>query len=144
MSEYETQAQDFLNKTNTTLTSEFAGIKKHFPDDKEERAVYKFTLTRGSRSYSGEFGTSLKFLEDMKLKHNSLMPALVQYNLPAYNILACLTKYDPGTFENFCSDYGYDVDSRAAEKIYNKVLEEWAGVQKLWTDEEIELLQEIQ
>ena len=24
----------------------------------------------------------------------------------AYDILTCLTKYDPGTFENFCSDFG--------------------------------------
>lgn len=62
----------------------------------------------------------------------------------AYDIIACLTKYDPGTFEDFCSEFGYDEDSRRAERTYNAVKEEWVGVQTLWTDEEIEKLWEIQ
>ena len=60
-----------------------------------------------------------------------------------YDVLACLTKSDPGTFENFCSEYGYDEDSRKAEKIYNAVLDEWKNVCALFTDGEIEQLQEI-
>lgn len=61
-----------------------------------------------------------------------------------YDILACLTKYDPGTFENFCSEFGYDEDSRTAEKTYNSVCDEYKNVCALFTDEEIELLTEIQ
>lgn len=60
-----------------------------------------------------------------------------------YDVLSCLTKSDPDTFENFCSEYGYDEDSRTAEKIYNAVLDEWKNVCALFTDEEIEQLQEI-
>jgi len=62
----------------------------------------------------------------------------------AYSILACLTKYDPGTFENFCSDLGYDTDSRTAKKTYKAVCKEWLNVSSIWTDSEIEQLQEIQ
>ena len=62
----------------------------------------------------------------------------------AYSILSCLTKYDPRTFENFCSEYGYDEDSRAAEKTYQAVCKEWADVCKIWSDDEIEKLSEIQ
>ena len=61
----------------------------------------------------------------------------------AYDVLSCLTKSDPCTFEDFCSTYGYDEDSRKAEKIYNAVLDEWRNVCALFTDEEIEQLQEI-
>ena len=61
----------------------------------------------------------------------------------AYDVLSCLTKSDPGTFEDFCSTYGYDEDSRKAEKIYNAVLDEWKNVCALFTDGEIEQLQEI-
>ena len=61
----------------------------------------------------------------------------------AYDVLACLTKNDPGTFEDFCSEFGYDEDSRKAEKIYNAVLDEWKNVCALFTDGEIEQLQEI-
>lgn len=61
----------------------------------------------------------------------------------AYDILTCLTKYDPGTFENFCADFGYDTDSRKAERTYKAVKEEWDGVQALFNDEELTELQEI-
>lgn len=62
----------------------------------------------------------------------------------AYDVLACLTKYDPGTFENFCIEFGYDTDSRKAEKIYKAVVNEWQNIAMLFTDSEIEQLQEIQ
>lgn len=61
----------------------------------------------------------------------------------AYDVLTCLTKYDPGTFENFCSDYGYDADSREAEKTYKAICDEYKSVCALYSDGEIELLSEI-
>lgn len=61
-----------------------------------------------------------------------------------YNVLACLTKYDVGSFENFCGDFGYDEDSRSAEKIYNAVVKEFKELQTLFSDEELEKMGEIQ
>lgn len=60
-----------------------------------------------------------------------------------YDVLACLTKCDPGTFENFCSEYGYDSDSRKALKTYKAVRNEWQNLCKLFTESELEQLQEI-
>jgi hypothetical protein len=60
-----------------------------------------------------------------------------------YDVLSCLTKNDPGTFEDFCSDYGYDSDSRKAERTYHLVVEEWNNVDDLFSDI-IDELQEIQ
>jgi len=62
----------------------------------------------------------------------------------AYDFLTCLTKNDPGTFENFCGDFGYDEDSRSAERVYKAVCKEWEQVSAFFTASEIELLQEIQ
>jgi hypothetical protein len=61
----------------------------------------------------------------------------------AYAVLACLTKHSAGTIENFCSDFGYDIDSKSAEQIYLACEKEFEEVQKLWTDAEIEELREI-
>lgn len=61
----------------------------------------------------------------------------------AYEILACLTKYDPGTFEDFCSEFGCDLDSRKAFKTYKSVRREWKNIELLFTDEQIEQLREI-
>lgn len=60
-----------------------------------------------------------------------------------YSILAAITKYDPRTFEEFCSEYGYDTDSMSANKVYLAVKNEWNNIQALYTDEELELLREI-
>jgi len=61
----------------------------------------------------------------------------------AYDILACLTKYDPETFEDFCLNYGYDTDSRQAEKIYNAVQNEYNNLKMLYSDDELALMAEI-
>ena len=74
----------------------------------------------------------------LSIKENSKNPNFKQPDL--YAILCCLTKYDPGTFENFCSEFGYDEDSRKVYKIYQAVKEEYMNMCSLFNDEELELL----
>lgn len=61
-----------------------------------------------------------------------------------YDVLSCLTKYEPGSFVDFCSEYGYDLDSKNADRVYAGVKEEWMNVCMIWNDDEIEELREIQ
>lgn len=61
----------------------------------------------------------------------------------AYDMLDCITRYEPGTFEDFCSDYGYDSDSRRAETVYQAVVKEWRMVSRFFTAEELAEIQEI-
>ncbi|MCK5132390.1 MAG: hypothetical protein KAR40_09610 [Candidatus Sabulitectum sp.] len=61
-----------------------------------------------------------------------------------YSVLACITKHDPETFEDFCSNFGYDTDSRSAEKTYKAVSDEYKSLQTLFTEEELEVMSEIQ
>lgn len=60
-----------------------------------------------------------------------------------YDILSSLQKYDVGDFEDFCNEFGYDNDSRKAEKIYKAVLNEYNNMKMLFTDEEFKILSEI-
>lgn len=61
-----------------------------------------------------------------------------------YSVLSCLTIYDPGSFEDFCNEFGYDPDSKTADRVYGAVKEEWLNVCRIWNDSEIEELCEIQ
>lgn len=61
----------------------------------------------------------------------------------AYTVLMCVTKSDPGTFAEFCSNYGCDEDSRAAERVYFEVQSEWERARKFFTLEELGELEEI-
>ncbi len=61
-----------------------------------------------------------------------------------YDIITCITKSDPGSFEDFCGEFGYDTDSRKAEKTYKAVKREWEAVKRVFGEGEcLEALQEI-
>ena len=131
MSIYTEQAEKFLKETGTTFKATFFKNGRHFPSDDEPRDIYKIVLKRGERVFIFNFGQSIAN-SDGKTKPTS------------YDVLAGLTNYDPDTFGEFCSSYGYDNDSRKAEVVYKAVVEEWKQVKILWSDEEISKLQEIQ
>lgn len=95
-------------------------------------------------------GKSLGLAGTIKLKDwdflNNGKSDIIHYPVApdAYSVLATITKNDPGTFEDFCSEFGYDEDSKKAEKIYKSVVDEYKNVCSLFTDSEIEILQDIQ
>lgn len=120
MNEYTKQANDFAKKFGVKLS--VVGdpkYKKYFQDDKECRFVFKIRLKRNKKQYTFTFGQSIA--------EGSNEPDL-------YSVLSCLTKNDPGTFENFCNDFCYDSDSRKAKKIYKAVCREWENVERLFDD----------
>ena len=61
----------------------------------------------------------------------------------AYDVIACLEKYEPGTFKEFASDMGLSDDSIRALEIYKAVQEEYTKIRNFFTKEELEKLQEI-
>lgn len=76
-------------------------------------------------------------------KYSIDIERLVESGAPTeYDILACITKSDPGLFEDFCSDYGYDDDSIRAKRTYEGVREEWVRCERMFSDV-MEELQEI-
>lgn len=127
--DYNQQALDFLNVTNTSLTIKFKDFGKHFAGDTVNRYIFKCKLKNDLHSYSFDFGQSV---------------AAGKKEPTAYDILAFLQKYDCGSFSDFCSDFGYEIDSRIAKKTYKSVVNEFINIDKLFTEEQIEKLQEIQ
>lgn len=174
MNEYQEQAIKFLESTNTTFKAEFLKHDIHFEGDTDTRDIYQITLERGDRSYIFNFGQSLndsgfyynkgvqiipidrKYLEltdgrlrlHIRRKDWGFGAPIDKIHKPKtpdeYSVLSCLTKYDPYSFEDFCSEYGYDTDSSRAEITYKAVVIEWHNVAMLWNDDEVERLQEIQ
>ena len=127
------KAEAFLKVHGIKFKAVYLEHGKHFPDDKEERDIYRLSLRRGTRGFSVRFGQSIAH----STGENVQIPR-------AYDLLACLTKYDPGTFTEFCREFGYSEDSRKAEKVYKACRREWDKVRRFFsTAEELEELQDI-
>jgi len=125
---YQQQANDFATATGTKLKINSSKYGKHFTDDKESRYIFNCTLTRNGKRYTFDFGQSIAA--------GNTPPTM-------YDVLTCLTKYDPETFQHFCREYGYDFDSIKALKTYKAVQREFNAVKRLFNDV-LEQLQEIQ
>lgn len=146
---YEKQVNDFMTKTGATMESKLLGNMPYFDDDKESRDVYQITLKRNGKVYSFRFGQSIANSGD-EVKRNPRGKTMYDHELikrkrispTAYDILACVQKSDPGTFSDFCGDFGYDEDSRKAEKTYFAVQKEWKGIESIFGDVLLDL-QEI-
>jgi len=165
MNEYIKQANEFLAKANATIKIEFSGLAVNRQwKEKKKRCFYDVTIATPRGSMNFEFWDSIHnteiqqiTLEQWARKHHldvydyfdkahaqkQLKAAKKEAKPTAYNVLACLTKYDPGTFEEFCSDFGYSEDSRTAEQIYFAVVKEYKQLSRIFTAEQMEALQEI-
>ena len=163
----EAQAEAFLASTGTTFSIAYQYHDKFFPGDEHKRDVFRFTLSRGDKSqYAALFGDSLhnterrgfdgkggrKKIESLGFKYypntadgySRPEVAKAQKEKPsAYDVLVCLTKHDPGTFEDFCGDYGYDSDSISANRVYAAVVDGYKALSRLFTAGELEQLAEI-
>lgn len=147
--DYQKQADDFMRKTGATMEVKFIGNFPFFDDDKESRNVYQITLKRNGGTYCFRFGQSIADSREY-VKRNPRGKSMYDHKLirreriapTTYDVLACATKSNPGTFEDFCGEYGYDTDSQKAEKIYFAVQREWRGIRSIFGDV-IDELQEI-
>jgi hypothetical protein len=141
MEQLKNQIEQLINSSNyetaTNLVSKELNIKlkvisshygKHFHDDKQNRYIFKIQLLKGKKSYTFNFGQSINA--------GNKAPSM-------YDILSCLQKYDVGSFENFCGDFGYNTDSRTAERTYKAVLKEFNSMERLFNNDELEVLQQI-
>jgi len=152
MDEYIKQATDFLQKTYSKMKIEYVGlaVNKEWKE-KEKRCLYEITLTSPRGSMTFDFWDSIRNtrirtmpFDAYNVQANKELAAKKKAAVPSvYDVLACLQKCDPGTFENFCSDYGYDEDSRTAIRVYLAVQNEYTQLTRLFTPEQMEELAEI-
>lgn len=125
MIDYTKQANDFCEKYGIKITRNFIDKRANKDwDDSYERNLWEFTIKKGRKSYKSEFWDSVA-------NSNHIDPV----EPSNYDLLACLTKYDPGTFEDFCVDFGYNTDSRKAEKTYKAVVKEYESLCRVFGDD---------
>ena len=127
MNEYEQQAQNFLEATDTTLSIDYNyyGVKCD---------VYEFTLTTPLGTYSGTF-------------RQSIVNTKAGKKPTPYDILACLDPLYVDSFEKFCSKFDYYdepiTEYPRVKSIYDACVAQDIGLREIYTREQLKLLQEI-
>lgn len=116
---FKKMAEKFAKKYGLKMKILGVEYKKHFFDDTMPRYVFKIKLSRNGKSYTLNFGQSIM--------EGSQEPTM-------YEVLACMQKYEPGTFEEFCSNYGYNMADKKAKLVYKAVVKEYNAVERLFND----------
>lgn len=142
----------------TEIDCNFLGIFPHFPADKESRLVGNITISRKGKTTSFHFGFSLHDTETYEYKQKpksygryhgkwypDLMPT-IRKDYAAfldgilYSILCTIRSefYCEPIFEDFCSEFGFDSDSRKAFETWQACLKQSAQLRPLFSETEIE------
>ena len=134
-SEYNQQAVNFLLETETTCEIEFTGLSK--PSWGNTRVnSYRVTLKNKKHEYIFDFYDSIKNTEENK-----------KATYDFYSVLACMSHYTPESFDDFCSEFGYEFKSESeyikAKSTHMACLDEQKNLRKLFNEEQLEKLQEI-
>ena len=170
MSEYQQQALDFLKACNSTMEIEFlcTDVNQNWNED-TKRNKYCFTITTPRGKMSGDFWDSINHteitlmtLEQFIKKYGYQFPSycsqtslrnkLKEFKSTAvptpYDILACMNKYDVGTMNDFFDEFCYEIHSAddmfRFMNTYNAVVKEYNNLCRIFTEEQMEMLREIQ
>jgi hypothetical protein len=106
--------------------------------DKKERACYSVAFSNG---LTFDFWQSLNFKETMFADTYRTERDKVQQmkqeeiNSFLYSVLCCVRSDSecPDFFEDFCSDFGYDTDSRKAENLHRECVKQARKVRKVFS-----------
>ena len=130
MTTYDTLANDFLEKTAIQISLLKDGNKK--PCEWDCGNSYRLTLKR-----AGKKSVSFDFFDSINNQKLSIVPS-------NYTILACVgaESFCPLTFEDFCMEYCYELDSIKDKKTFKAFRKITKKIQSFFSDEELEYLQQ--
>lgn len=141
---YQQEALDFLKRNHIKMKITLRDVKANqLWGETQLRNSYHIYI---KNEISGK-SMSILFWDSIYNREHHLMPT-------EYDVLACLTKYDPGDYEDFCSEFGYEptaedefgyiVRNKNAFRIWEACCREYDKVKRAFGDGEVlEELREI-
>jgi hypothetical protein len=125
---YQQQAADFLAKHGISFSFKLANTKTpSWKNDSRPVNHFIVTLKQGKKRVSFDFFDSIANREKGITE------------LDAYSVLSCCSSeiHCPETFEEFCSEFGYDEDSRKDEKTFKSLKKFSDKLKKFFDTEEM-------
>jgi hypothetical protein len=151
--DYEKQAQDFLNEFGIKFRATLADSKPspwRGERDTTEPHHYRVTLSKAKPIYRlyEEIAEQPKFVHRLTFDFWSSIADAEKgiKTVTAYSVLASISGdvNCPETFKDFCVEYGYGSDSINALQTFRRCASFGKRLRAFFTQSEIEKLQEIQ
>ncbi len=149
-SEYELQAETFLQKHDVTFKAEKAvpQIAPIWAQDGEHGICWNIELHKGDingRTIQFLFWSSIAEKYDTEQANRNRMYQMPHRKPSAYDVLASVyMQCAEEGFKWFCDNLGYDEDSRKAYQAYEKTLELNEKLKSIFSAEALSELSEIQ
>lgn len=169
MTDYQAQAKQFLADCNATMEISFIGkeIPSHWLGETKPHNKYQFTITTPKGKYTSYFWDSLHNTEVSKMTADDLackkykahynvlrgyektnvlreLESIKANAIPTeYEILAAVEKYSYDSFSDFCAEFGYSTDSISVRETFLACGEEYAGLRRIFTKEQMEKMRDI-
>lgn len=129
MNEGEQQAKEICQKYGITMQVGEPVYDYPIWDEKYQHYIFPVTLRKDGKSMKIQFGQSRAAGDTVPTE---------------YDVLTCITKSDPGTFVDFCNEFGLGSDAIKAERTYRAVKREWESVKRVFGEGEcLEALLEL-
>ena len=137
--EYETTARAFLTMTGAKFSARYLGAFDSLAEWGEADSgsatvrgnipVWRVVISSASGRMSVRFRGSINDGQNGRTECG------------VYDVLSCLTKSEPGTFDNFAQEFGYFPISSAAayrhaRRVFAGCVREFRGVCRVWSSEE--------
>lgn len=132
MNNYEIEAKKFLTENKITFSVKYVGETIPMWDGKEHSEFKcRFFNRKNKKSMTVHFFQSIDSADKIP---------------SCYDVLACLTKYDIGTIDDFVNEFGYEINSwqdvKRIDKTYKACKREYKSILRVFSDC-LEDLQEI-
>lgn len=127
--EYTQAVERVMEQLKFHVTIRF--IAQSFPgwDSKEFHNEFRITVSRGKNRFSFKFWDSIN-----STQHNECPTA--------YDVLCRVDFNDPGSYEYWCSNFGYSTDSIRAARAYKETVRLAHHYNKMFSPSELELISE--
>lgn len=141
MTNYDKMAKDFLKDCNASIKMLYVGREVNsLWNESVERDSYIVNISTPKGNMQVKFWDSLYNTQRNKINKIRKIPT-------EYDVLSCLTTYDVGDFEDFLNDFEYEIkakgDLKRFYKTYLLVKQENEDIHRIFTESQIEQLQEI-
>lgn len=120
--DYDREARNTLAKCGGKIRIHLSDTKSAPWDDKGEfRHHYRVTLRGPGGSYTFDFWGSIQDAMDGK-------------QAKPYDVLACLEWYASEDYQDFCSEFGYETDSRKAYQTWKACTAQRRSLERIFPD----------